>query len=38
MKVITLTIPAAKTRRHFAPPVVRFVDKKKQQKKNACRK
>ena len=34
---ITLTIPAAKLRLRFAPPSIRYTDKKKQIKKNACR-
>lgn len=35
---ITITIPAAKQRRHFAPPVKVIPNKKKQSNKQACRK
>jgi hypothetical protein len=35
---ITITLPPAKQRRHFAPATVRFVDKKKEQKRKECRK
>jgi hypothetical protein len=37
MKTITITIQTAKPRIRFAPATIRFVDKKKKQKKESCR-
>jgi hypothetical protein len=37
MKTITITIQPAKPRIRFAPATIRFVDKKKKQKKESCR-
>jgi len=37
-KKITITIPAKKERRHFAPPTKVIPDKKKKGNKDACRK
>lgn len=35
---ITITLPPKKPRQKFAPPTIRFEDKKKEAKKKECRK